>query len=137
MEACGSPYGAERRCWRWGRGRHRLVDMGMFDRFRPEPHMVCPNCGDSHIDELQTKAFPNAYLRDIRLGDPLPDQDELQIIEGRVEGITHCGEPCSSANPKLVWLRGFAVIRSARWMGEIEWVAGPTAEAAASKAVQV
>ena len=104
--------------------------MGLFDRLRPDPPLTCPNCGEPHLDELQTKAFPDAYLRDFRAGERLPDEDQIEIIEGRVAVITHCGEPCSSANPDLVFLSGFALIKDGAWTGAVTWE--PLAAAAPS-----
>lgn len=87
--------------------------MGMFDRFEVPPNTICPGC-DRQVDELQTKAFPNAYLRTIKLNGPLPDEDELKITDGSLEAHELC-KRCR------YWLEYRALIRDGRYVG-VEFV---------------
>lgn len=81
----------------------------MFDRFEVPPDTICPGCKEQ-VEELQTKAFPNAYLRTIKLHGSLPDSDELQITDGSVEAYESCGR-CH------YWLEYRAIVKDGKYAG--------------------
>ncbi len=83
--------------------------MSLFDRFEVPANTLCPGCNEQ-VEELQTKAFPGAYLRTICLRCELPDRDEFKISEGRVEAYEYC-KRCR------YWLEYEAVIRNGRYVG--------------------
>lgn len=97
--------------------------MGTPDAFIAED-FECPKCGTVSVCALQTKALPNPFMDEIRLGDELPRRMHfgdamLDIREGRV--LCWGGCRCGSS------FQYYALIADNRWVGlELASVEEPT-----------